>query len=82
MKKFVTVCVQLFLLCHLPTIFETSALISPYWVLESDGTYRGLRSELQKGSSRADNNVEGKILSDLNYFMLYFLYKSPKLNRK
>jgi hypothetical protein len=59
MKKWITVALQLFFLSQLPTICQFSSFGSPYWLLETGGTYRGLKSQLLKGSTKADNNVKG-----------------------
>ncbi|XP_060587926.1 uncharacterized protein LOC132743421 isoform X2 [Ruditapes philippinarum] len=58
MKKWITVALQLFFISYLPTICQFTSFGSTYWLLETGGTYRGLRSQLLKGSTEVDNNVE------------------------
>ncbi|XP_060587927.1 uncharacterized protein LOC132743421 isoform X3 [Ruditapes philippinarum] len=62
MKKWITVALQLFFISYLPTICQFTSFGSTYWLLETGGTYRGLRSQLLKGSTEVDNNVEGFLM--------------------
>ncbi|XP_060587925.1 uncharacterized protein LOC132743421 isoform X1 [Ruditapes philippinarum] len=68
MKKWITVALQLFFISYLPTICQFTSFGSTYWLLETGGTYRGLRSQLLKGSTEVDNNVE--VLDDPTYVLL------------
>ncbi|XP_053388434.1 uncharacterized protein LOC128551557 [Mercenaria mercenaria] len=58
MKRFLVIFGQISLLSHFPTILTISLPFSPLWLIESDGTKRGLINQQLKDSQTLDYNVD------------------------
>ncbi|XP_053388433.1 uncharacterized protein LOC128551556 [Mercenaria mercenaria] len=58
MKRSVVIFGQISLLSHCPTFFTTILPFSPLWLIQSDGTKRGLINQQLKDSQTPDYNVD------------------------
>ncbi|XP_053388435.1 uncharacterized protein LOC128551558 [Mercenaria mercenaria] len=58
MKRSIVIIIQIGLLSHCPTFYTTLMLLSSQWLIQSDGTNRGLINQQLKDSQTLDYNVD------------------------
>ncbi|XP_045164002.2 uncharacterized protein LOC123528323 isoform X2 [Mercenaria mercenaria] len=62
MKRSIVIIIQIGLLSHCPTFYTTLMLFSSQWLIQSDGTNRGLINQQLKDSQTLDYNVDGFVM--------------------